>query len=77
MGSTDFGWVLRELMKAPNKKFARRGWNGKGMWISLQVPDAHSKMTQSYLYMKTAQNLLVPWLAAQSDMLSEDWEEVG
>lgn len=52
----------------------RAGWNGKGMWLKLQIPDAHSKMTLPYIYMSTAQGDLVPWLASQTDMLSEDWE---
>jgi hypothetical protein len=52
---------------------ARAGWNGKGMWVKLQVPDAHSKMTLPYLYMKTAQGDLVPWLASQTDILADDW----
>lgn len=56
---------------------ARKGWNGKGMWLKLQVPDAHSKMTLPYIYMKTAQDDLVPWLASQTDILAEDWELVG
>ena len=55
------------------KKLTRKGWNGKGMWIELQKPDEHSKMTLPYIYMKTADNNLVPWLASQTDMLSEDW----
>ena len=55
---------------------ARKGWNGKGMWLKLQVPDAHSKMTLPYIYMKTAQDDLVPWLASQTDILAEDWELV-
>ncbi len=29
----DFGWAIRQLKDG--KKVARRGWNGKGMWISL------------------------------------------
>lgn len=56
---------------------ARKGWNGKGMWLKLQVPDAHSKMTLPYIYMKTAQDDLVPWLASQTDILADDWELVG
>lgn len=28
---------------------------------------------RDYLAMKTAQNDVVPWLASQSDVLSEDW----
>jgi hypothetical protein len=54
-------------------KIARLGWNGKGMWIEIQRPDEHSKMTLPYIYMKTADNNLVPWSASQTDILSEDW----
>lgn len=52
----------------------RRGWNGKGMWLELQRPDAHSKMTLPYVYMHTAQGDLVPWLCSQTDLLAADWE---
>lgn len=54
----------------------REGWNGKGMFLKLQVPDAHSKMTLPYIYMSTVQGDLVPWLASQTDMLAEDWRVV-
>lgn len=54
-------------------KVARTGWNGKGMWLALQSPDYHSKMTLPYIYMKTADNHKVPWLASQTDILAEDW----
>lgn len=57
-------------------RVARAGWNGKGMWLALQRPDAHSKMTLPYIYMRTAQGDLVPWLASQTDLLAEDWELV-
>lgn len=56
---------------------ARAGWNGKGMWLKLQVPDSLSNMTLPYIYMKTAQDDLVPWLASQTDILADDWELVG
>lgn len=58
-------------------KVARDGWNGKDMWIALQEPDANSKMTLPYLYMRTAQGDLVPWLASQTDMLARDWVVVS
>ena len=58
------------------EKVARAGWNGKGMWINLQVPDEHSKMSLPYIYMKTACENQVPWLASQTDILAEDWEIV-
>ena len=49
------------------------GWNGKGMFLELQQPDSMSKMTLPYIYMSTVQGDLVPWLASQTDILSEDW----
>ena len=58
------------------QRISRSGWNGKGMWLALQVPDEHSKMTLPYLYMSTAQSDLVPWLASQTDVLAEDWSVV-
>lgn len=54
-------------------RVTRAGWNGKGMWLELQVPDEHSKMTLPYIYMRTAQGALVPWVASQTDILSFDW----
>lgn len=72
--SKNFGEAISELKKG--NKVTRKGWNGKNMWLELQVPDAHSKMTLPYIYMKTADNNKVPWLASQTDMLSEDWEVI-
>lgn len=51
----------------------RQGWNGKNMFISLQTPDEFSKMSRPYIFMKTADNHLVPWVASQSDILADDW----
>lgn len=56
------------------QKVFRRGWNGKGMYLQLQVPDRGSKMTLPYVYMRTADNNLVPWLCSQTDLLANDWE---
>jgi len=55
------------------KRIARLGWNGTGMWVALQVPDEHSKMTLPYLYLSTVGGKLVPWLASQTDLLAGDW----
>lgn len=68
-----FGWAV-EALKA-GQRVTRSGWNGKGMWLGLQRPDSHSKMSLPYIYMKTAQGDLVPWLASQTDVLGEDWQE--
>jgi hypothetical protein len=72
--SMTFGDAL-EALKA-GRTVARNGWNGKGMWLQLQRPDARSKMSLPYIYMKTADGNLVPWLASQTDMLSDDWQDV-
>lgn len=67
----DFGRALKALKGG--KRVQRSGWNGKGMWLQLQVSDTQSKMTLPYIYMKTADDNLVPWLASQTDVLAEDW----
>ena len=79
----NFGEAL-ERLKA-GKRMARRGWNGKGIYVEMQRPDEHSKMTLPYLYLVTtglqtsnpeSPKGVVPWLASQTDMLAEDWVEV-
>ena len=71
----DFGDVIKALKEQPTRRFTRLSWNSRSMWISLQVPDASSKMNLKYIYMRTAQGKLVPWVASQSDMLYDDWIE--
>ena len=67
----DFSTALKEI-KAGHR-MRRSGWNGKGMWVNIQRPSGGSKMTLPYIYMRTAQGDLVPWLASQTDILAEDW----
>lgn len=76
-----FGEALRALKHG--RSLARQGWNGKGMWLQLQIPDGHSKMTLPYLYLNYPvgsaaypMGARVPWLASQTDLLAEDWEVV-
>lgn len=54
-------------------KISRENWNGKGMWLALQVPDENSKMRRPYIYMKPVDDALVPWVPTQSDLLADDW----
>jgi hypothetical protein len=76
----NFGQAL-EALKA-GQKVSRSGWNGVGLWLELQVPDAHSKMTLPYIFMsypdnaKTTPGARVPWLASQTDVLAEDWVQL-
>jgi hypothetical protein len=67
----------------------RTGWNGKGMFVFL-VPGSTFKVNRApllgiypegtevryhaHIDMKTADGMVVPWLASQTDMLAEDWE---
>lgn len=76
----NFGQAI-ETMKN-GEAVLRKGWNGRGIYIRIQAPDEHSKMTSPYIYMDTtglvtdnpdAPKSLVPWLASQTDMLAEDW----
>ena len=76
----NFGEAIKYLKRG--FKVARKGWNGKGIYLELQVPDEHSKMTLPYIYIVTnglitdnphAPKGCVPWLASQTDMLADDW----
>jgi hypothetical protein len=67
----DIGQAIHFLRAG--SRVARAGWNGKGMWLALQVPDAHSKMSLPYVYSSTSSGDLVPWLCSQSDLLATDW----
>lgn len=68
----DIGWAVKQLWDGG--RVCRAGWNGRGMWLELQRPDTHSKMTLPYVYMRTVQGDLVPWLCSQTDLLAIDWE---
>lgn len=74
-----------ECMREGNK-VARKGWNGRGIYISIHTPSAGDDMTQEYIYIDTtglvtdnenAPKSTVPWFASQTDLLAEDWVVVG
>jgi hypothetical protein len=64
-----FGLAL-EAMKQ-GRKVALPHWQ-PDVFISMQSVDEHSKMTHNYLYV-TSRFGLVPWVATQIEMLSDDW----
>ncbi len=76
----DFSEALCRLKNGG--KVARAGWNGKGLWLELQRPDANSKMTLPYIFIAYPDDAVntpgarVPWLASQTDLLAEDWIDV-
>ena len=81
----NFGDALVVLKQG--KRVARKGWNGKGMFLYHVPAAAYPPSTEvakaafhgenvpygAYIAMKTAQGNVVPWLASQTDMLAEDW----
>ncbi len=67
----NFGEAIKALKS--DSRVARVGWNAGGQWLGLQVPDKDSKMGHPYIYISPVDDLLVPWLASQTDMLAEDW----
>lgn len=86
----NFGEALA-LVKI-GQKVSREGWNGKGMFIFL-VPGSTFEVNRApllgiypagtvinyhgHIDMKTADNMIVPWLASQTDILAEDWGYVA
>lgn len=76
----NFGQAISAIKDG--ERVARKGWNGKGIFIELQTPDVNSKMTSPYIFIDTtglqtdnldAPKSRVPWLPSQTDMLAEDW----
>lgn len=70
----ELGDAIRALRQGQD--VGRAGWNGRGMALRLQVPDAHSKMSLPYIFMRTVDGAYVPWVASQTDLLADDWETV-
>lgn len=82
-----FGDAIRYLKRG--LKVARKGWNGKGIYLEMYSPEvdletieAFNYMTHPFVYINTtglqtenpyAQKNKVPWIPSQTDMLAEDW----
>jgi len=58
------------------KKVARAGWNGKNM--HLEMHDGHPELGgwRSFVVIKDATDMRVPWNASQADLLADDWVTV-
>lgn len=85
------GFSAALCMIRDGHKVARQGWNGKGMFLFL-VPGSRFTVNRPpllgiypegtvidyrpHIDMKTAQGDVVPWVASQSDLLSDDWDVV-
>lgn len=67
----DFGGAIIHLRNGC--KVSRLDWNGKGMYLELQMPDENSKMKRPYIYIVPGEDWVVPWVASQPDLLADDW----
>jgi hypothetical protein len=83
----NFGGAIEALKDG--KIVARKGWNGKGMWLVLVTSSPKITTTEGSPYhsagvlkttidahidMYTAGGTMQPgWLASQADILAEDW----
>jgi hypothetical protein len=69
------GWAVKQLNNGLLVR--RRGWNGKGMFLGLQVPDEHSMNKAPYVWIMPVDGRRVPWVCSQADLLATDWEIVS
>lgn len=84
-----FGLAI-EAMKM-GFKVSRSGWNGKGMFVYYVGDDHYPAKSaaaknfygengfvpyRAYIAMKTVDDVVVPWVASQTDLLADDWSVV-
>lgn len=86
----DFGDAIRALKAG--SRVTRAGWNGHGMFLYLVpgstftvnrlpllgiYPEGTEMNYCAHIDMKAADGSCVPWLASQTDVLAEDWQELS
>jgi hypothetical protein len=68
-----FGSAL-SLLKV-GEKVARKGWNGKGMYIQyVRGMDFEHAIIKPFLVIKNVKNSFNTWVPSISDLLADDWE---
>jgi hypothetical protein len=68
----NFSKALNKIKE--KERLFRSGWNCVNQYIEMQLPSEDSKMQLPFIYIKNAQDKLIPWLASQGDLFGEDWE---
>lgn len=76
MGTETFGIGEAVARMQAGKFVSRKGWNRSGMYLGIQNPDSGSVNKQSYIWIMPTADSRVPWVASQTDLLSNDWQEV-
>lgn len=73
-----FAEAITALEEGKTLGIQRDGWNGKGLFVKMQRPDANSKMTYPYAYIeyppKNGVQDRCPWVPSQSDLFAKDWQ---
>ncbi|MBN1684592.1 MAG: DUF2829 domain-containing protein [Gammaproteobacteria bacterium] len=69
----DFSEALHALKRG--ERIRRAEWEHEGKWIAMEKASTKSGiMSLPYVYMKTGQGYLIPWLPDHVDLLAEDWQ---
>lgn len=82
----DFGGALNVLRMG--HRVARKGWNGKGMFLFLvrenewRLPDTSVEPgmilpLSPFIALRTADEKVVPWTVSHTDLFALDWFEVS
>lgn len=85
---SSFSKALKAIKKG--SKWQRAGWNGKGMYViqikgecirkainlayGTGVEEDEGIEVKDALYLKTADDKLIPWVVSQDDVLATDWQ---
>lgn len=78
----NFGLALEALKDG--KKVARKGWNGKGLWVSIFKAYTHTQVAiqnheaniHPMLIIKNADGGFATWVPSITDLFAEDWSVV-
>ena len=83
----NFGKAIEALKDG--KKVARKGWNGKGMFVYYVPGGAYPTQTEvakrefgkyaaynPYFAIKTVMETISTWVPSVNDCLAEDWEVI-
>ena len=83
----NFGEAINKMREG--KRVSREGWNGKNQYIELatnisyknakgEIKNAeHLDIGNAAIAFVGTRGIQLGWLASQSDMLADDWQEVA
>lgn len=72
-GEATFGFGDAYKFLERGLRVTKKSWHKAGMFLTMQRPDEHSKMTAPYVYITIDGDYRVPWHPSQADMSEKDW----